>query len=180
MALSYFDSKYKKFTMEKLDKLTGHIQGKYTWQSKTILWLDSHGYDVIQIEPLDYKKFSKSGEKYLMKIWSPEMFQDQKINSDLDTEIETAKQLQDTKSLFVVKVPSFNDLIQKMEEGYIGLISINPFKLDGEDGISSHMIVMTGYDQKYAYINDPGKPASKRKIDIHIFEASIFSATFIR
>ena len=82
MALSYWLPN-KKFSMEKLDRISNHIDKKWTWQGSTILYLAKKGFKLINIENLDYEQFSKKGEEYLKIIWSQETFKIQKKYSDL-------------------------------------------------------------------------------------------------
>lgn len=51
---------------------------------------------------------------------------------------------------------SFDVLLEKVTAGSVPIVLINWFVLAGKDGFSGHFVPVTGYDEEFVYIHNPG------------------------
>ena len=142
MLLHYF--KKPVLTLSELDKITGHSDSaKFTWLSKTLLWLSEDlGFEVINVENLNYNKFAKEGELYLKEIWDAETFSIQNKFSDLKLEQEFASKLMSSKVRCIDGRWTLSKIDQFRSAGYFTMLSINPFVLMDRPEYGSHLIVL--------------------------------------
>jgi hypothetical protein len=155
MMLAHFGMPVLSF--KELDEITGHVPGKFTWIGRAMLWIESIGFEVVNIENLDYTKFARDGESYLSKIWPREMFEEQKKFSDLKQEQDTAQKI--ISSSNIRNVYSDYIFVTTLESFYLRkffvMLSINPYALRGENGYGSHLVVVHGFDNDNVYLLDP-------------------------
>jgi hypothetical protein len=165
----------KKFSLKELDKITGHVWGKWTWQGQAILHLIDNGFEIVNIENLDYESFSREGESYLRSIWDKETFSVQKKYSNLTKERKVAKLLtQSNKVNLINKEVTIKDITNLIKKGYLVLVSINPYALRKEEGYSSHLVVITKLLKNSVVFHDPGPPGiSNKKVSYKIFEKAM-------
>ena len=175
MLLAYFGLPEKSLSLKKLDKITNHKNGMFTWQGVSLLWLASIGFEVINFENIDYKMFAKNGSEYLKKIWPKETFDIQNKYSDLKKEQQIATKLLNNPHIQLKqKSLSIKEIKNYFDKGYFIMVSVNSLFLANKKGYSSHMVVITGFDNTYVHINDPGLPAKKNwEITYSAFEKSI-------
>lgn len=152
------------YSFKYLDKVTFHKKGKGTWVSSALIFLAKKGFDVINIEIFDYRKFAKLGEKYLETLWTDEVFQEQKRFSNFKNEQKLAKSLVLNKKIQLETRPAtFKDIKLLFEEGYILLCTINPYILKGKKGYYSHLVLITDIKKDFIVFHDPGPPSFKNK-----------------
>lgn len=132
-------------TLYELDRITNHRPGRYTWMSATLLWLAEQGFKVMHVENIDYRQFAEHGSSYLADIYSNEVFELQDKMSDLKQEQIYASRLISTAGIELMNDRwSISKIKPFLERGYVALVSINPFVLDGKsDLIGSHLVVVT-------------------------------------
>lgn len=161
MALKYWLPE-QEFNFGKLDRLSGNKPNKWTWDSRSMLWLLNHGFHVQKITPFDYKLFAADGKNYLQRLWNPEVYKRQDEMSNLRNEQALAKRLKkDTKMRFIRRSPRTSDLSKLLNDGYVLIAHINPRVLDNLPGYSNHSVVITGLEPKEVVFHDPGLPAEK-------------------
>lgn len=161
----------KAYSFKSLDRLTGHKKGKWTWDTKALIFLSKIGFEVIYISNFDYRKFAKLGEEYLRKHWTDEVYQVQKKFSDFRNEQHLAKKLIKEKKVKLKKRPgTLKDIKTLFAQGYIILAPINPYVLDRKKGYTSHLVIITDIKKDTIFFNDPGLPPQKnRKAKIKVF-----------
>jgi len=161
----------KDYSFAYLDKVSAHKKSKGTWHSAFFLFLVKNGFEVINIEDFDYKKFSKYGENFLKKNWPEEMFLTQKKFSDLKNEQKLAgKLVQNKKVILKMKPAMLHDIRLLFKKGYILLSVVNPYVLEKTKGYISHLVVITGLSKKTITFHDPGLPPLKnRKTSLKLF-----------
>ncbi len=162
--------------MQKLDALSGHLPNKWTWQGLSLLFFAQQGFDVINIENLNYKKFARLGKSYLRTIWNTETYTIQRKYSDLTREQSIARALIRQKNIKLVfhKNITLAQATSLMRKGYVVLVSVNPYTLRGEQGYASHTVVLTGSTRSHIIYHDPGPPGYKhKKISKYIFEKAM-------
>lgn len=174
MILKYLISE-KNFSFKKLDEISKHIPNKWTWQGASLLYLADLGFQVVNIENLDYELFAKKDGEYLKTIWTPEVFEAQSKFSDLEQEqIIAQKLIINEKIKLINKDISLDDIIDLINNDYVVMVSINPYVIRKEKGYSSHMVVIDGIEENYIIWHDPGPPGEKsKKTDFYLFEKSI-------
>lgn len=154
----------KDYSFEYLDKVTFHKKDKWTWDSGALLFLSKLGFDVVRIVNFDYKQFVEFGEEYLRMIWNDEVFNTQKQYSDFDQERKLAQDLLKNGSIKLERrwtnLKEVEDLFQK---DFLVMTSINPYILDNEEGYSSHLVVITGFNEDSITFHDPGLPPQKNR-----------------
>jgi len=147
-----------------LDKITGNKPQQWSWQGSILLWLNKLGYDVVNIENLDYKKFSEEGEIYLKRLWPQNVFEAQKNNSDLGRERKIAKELLKQKVRLINRRIDDKLISKYFNSGYKIIVSINPLVLAKKSGYWSHMVIINNITDKKIIFNDPGLPAIKNRV----------------
>lgn len=174
MALVYWFPK-KTYTWQELEKMTNHAKDMWTWQGYALLYLAKHGFVVVNIENLDYKLFAKNGPSYLKSIWSKHTYGIQASHSDFHKEQNIARKLVRNKNINAIyKEVQLDDAIHLMKNGYIVLVSVNPYILRGKKGYASHMIVLTKVSKHFVFFHDPGPPGeADKKIQRTVFEKSM-------
>lgn len=163
MVLKFYFPKIN-FSYKKLDKISDHKSGMWTWQGKSLLYLNNLGFKIINIENLDYKKFSLSGEKYLKNIWPEKVFNLQKKYSNLKEEQKIAEKLIRNKAIKLInKKVLFSDLEKYFRNGYLVIVSVNPCVFNNKKCYWSHAVLITDVDSKLVTFHDPGLPPVKNR-----------------
>jgi len=152
------------YSFKYLDKVTAHKKGKGTWVSAALIFLAKKGFDIINIEIFDYKKFAKLGEKYLENLWTDEVFQEQKRFSNFKNEQKLAKKLVSKKKIELKTRPAtLQDIKLFFKKKYILLCTINPQVLKKQKGYYSHLVLITDIKKDFIVFHDPGPPPLKNK-----------------
>lgn len=175
-------------TLRRLDIITGHKPGMYTWLTDALLWLSSKKFRILHIENLDYERFASEGASYLKEIYSKEVFELQERMSDLRREQRAAKLLTKYKEIQLIRSTMPVQIIKPMlDSGYACMASVNPFTLDGNEGSASHLVVvcevhMSGEDIKSFKICDPdhGFRVIPAKRFSEALKKDDFSVTFLK
>lgn len=166
-----FYSPKRNYSFKYLDRVTAHKKGLWTWNSALLVFLAERGFQVINIENFNYRKFSQAGEEYLRKTWSKEVFETQKKFSDFQNEQRLAGKLVSNKNIQLEQRPAIlRDLFRLFREGYIILCGINPYVLDHQKGYAGHIVILLDIDKNSVTFHDPGLPPQKRhKASLHLF-----------
>ena len=82
MVLKFFLPE-KDLSWRELDKMTAKKKNLWTWPMQGLLNLKKMGFEIVQIEDFDYEKFSREGEKYLVKELGREVGEAQIKHSDI-------------------------------------------------------------------------------------------------
>lgn len=144
--------------------MSGHKKGKLTWQGTSLLALSKMGFKVVNIENLDYKKFTAQGESYLRSIWQEKVFNIQNQYSNLKQEQRVAEKLIRDKNISLIKRRvEIEDADYYFKKGYLVLVAINSAVLAGKKEYWPHIVVLTGIDARNVAFHDPGLPPIKNK-----------------
>lgn len=165
----------KNYSFKELDKISKHKKGKWTWQGAALITLAKLGFDVVNIENLDYKKFAKDGDVYLKKIWSDETFKLQNKFSDLNQEQKIAQKLINLKKVELVnKIARMSDVEKYFSKSFFVMVSVNPCVFERKKCYWSHLVLVTGMDRNFITFHDPGLPPVKNKrVSKKIFEKAM-------
>lgn len=130
---------------------------------------------MVNIENFDYKQFAKFGDRYLKMIWPEEVFDAQKQYSDLIQERKLTKRVIKDKSIKLYRRGTNMEELKKFfNNNYLVMVTINPLVLTKQKGYSSHIVLITGIDNKYITFHDPGlPPLENRKVGIGLFKKAM-------
>jgi len=161
----------KNYSYRLLDKITNHKKGMWTWQGEALLFLSKIGFEIVNIENLDYKRFATRGETYLKSIWSKEIFDLQDKYSNLKREQQIARKLIKNKNISIInKETNIRDMEDYFKKDFLLIVSVNPCVFSGEKCYWSHSVVITEIGQKYIKFHDPGLPGiENRRVNRKLF-----------
>lgn len=162
----------EQFSFRKLDRISAHAKGKWTWNSAWMLYLAHRGVEVIDIGGgFRYETFARSGEQYLRRLWPGEIFAEQRRFSNLKQEQKLARALIRQRRVRLINRPAtFHDIRRLFREGYVLLCRINPFVLENKDAYGSHTVTLTDVQRRFVRFHDPGLPPRKnRKVAVRGF-----------
>jgi len=164
----YFDPSFD-YPMKNWSRLTGYEEGLGTWANAGLIWFSEHGYDVKHYETFDFKEFIKSPREYMIQIHGQEAGNWGYEHTNVPKEIERMIALLDA-NIVESREPVIEDIKNGLNEGYLPRVTINAYALDNETGYEGHAVVITGYDDDFIILHDPGLPAlADRKIAIDVF-----------
>ena len=157
MALGHFEGVMR--PMSELIALSQKLPGKWTWPTATLLWLLENGFEICLMEEFDYQSFGKTGKKYLVKRYGPEVADAQEAHSDLAREQALALEFVGrAKKALQFKVPTLKDLGRLLDQGYIIICNVNACSLYGQAGYSGHFVVPLFVAPTHVLLHDPGLP----------------------
>lgn len=61
MVLKYFLSN-EEFSWEELDRATATVKDRWTWPYAGLMWMQEKGFEVVNIDMFDNKRFAEEGE----------------------------------------------------------------------------------------------------------------------
>lgn len=161
----------REFDWKELDAATGNT-GRGVWRMKGILWMREAGYQVHDIEALNYSEFARRGLDYLAEHHSPEFAAWEASQFDIPAEQERAKSF--VKQVGVdARIPNQADIELFLRDGYLVQVTVNIYKLHNLPGYRGHAILVIGYDAESFTIHDPGlPPRANYKISRQDFESA--------
>lgn len=162
----------EQFSFRKLDRISAHAKGKWTWNSAWMLYLARRGFEVIDIGGgFRYETFARSGEQYLRRLWSEKIFAEQRRFADLKQEQRRARTLIRQRNIRLVNRPAtLHDIQRLFRDGYVLLCRINPFVLENKNVYGSHTVILTDVQKSFVRFHDPGLPPRKnRKVALRTF-----------
>lgn len=171
MVQEYFQPELK-LSFDEWDKITCHKPGLWTWTMAGLMWFKKKGYEVIDIEYFDYKRFSEEGEKYILDFAGEEVGMTQIKYSDIPQEIEISKDF--VKEVRPeVRIPTLKDVRSFLKDGFLVICAVNAHALYKEAGYSGHVVVVKGCTDSSLILHDPGLPPNE---DFEVSDNVFFSA----
>lgn len=153
----YFDPTFS-IPMDEWSVLTGYEDGMGTWAHAGLIWFKNNGYDVKHIEMFDFDAFIERPKEYMIELHGQEAGKWGYEHTNVPAEIERMKQLR-AADLTEHREPTLEDVKHFLDEGHLVRLTINCQKLDSQEGYVGHAVVVTGYNDAYVTIHDPGLPA---------------------
>lgn len=153
----------EEYSWDELDKMTAKVSGLWTWATAGLLWLQSKGAKVKVIEIFDYQKFIESGDQYLLNFYGDEVGNEQIKNSDIAQEQRLIKEAIQ-KINIEKRLPTTNDIIQLLDQGYLVICNINSNALNEKSGFVGHFVVIIGYEGDHLVLHDPGLPPQENRV----------------
>lgn len=168
MVMKYFWPKME-FSWKQLERISAKKRGLWTWPLAGLVWLTLNKVEVKNIERFNYHKFARDGEKYLIKLFGPEVGKAQIEHSNI-------KQEQRLSKIFVKAVetekrlPTLHDIRILLADDFLVVCNVNARVLDKRSGYTGHFVVVIGYTDKHLILHDPGLPPHKsRKVPYNLF-----------
>lgn len=169
MILKFFLPK-KNFTFQKLNETTGQKKGMWTWPMRGVLALRGMGFQIIDIEEFDYKQVAKDAKKYLVEVYGEETAREQIKHSDIPSVQKDAQEFSE-KVTVDYRLPTFKDIQNLLDEGYLITCLINSKALNKKNGYVGHYVVVFKCDSRNIFFHDPGLPPLKnRRVSRELFE----------
>lgn len=162
MVLKYFLPD-KDYSWKDLEKFTAKKEGLWTWPTQSFMNLINLGFDVIDIDDMDNKKFIEEGGQYLINKYGKEVGEKQIERSDIKQEIRLMKKYE-KYGKHKIQMPTFKMLEELLDQGYLVVCNINAYKLNDKPGYAGHFVVTYGYRSKNLHLHDPGLPAMENRI----------------
>lgn len=148
----------KSWTWDEMDALTGKKPNLYTWLFKTCADLPAMGYEVVVISDLDIPAFAQDARSTIESFYSEEGAAEQIKNTDLAAEQTYAAKMLENAEAVTLRKRSYteNDIRILLEEGYLVMPQINPYKLYDKSGYAGHAVLVYGIDGDNALFHDSG------------------------
>jgi hypothetical protein len=165
MALSYFSPHDRELDWYQLDEISKKQEDKYTWPYHTLMYLKSNGFEVVELDMFDYRRFSSEGEAYLIEYYGNSVGRNQSDNSDIPFEQAAAEQYS-TLGINRQEVPTRKDLELYLEQGYIVLCFVNSGVFTGSRRPVGHYVLVSNISDEFVTLQDPGLykvPGEKRR-----------------
>ena len=157
---------------DEFSKKTGFEEGKGTWATAGLLWLNDNGFEAKQFDTFDYLDFAENGGDYLIKRSGNEVGEWQIRHTNMPLEQERAKKMVES-GLWEKTNPTIDDIKKFLLAGYLVTCLVNSAKLNGHEGYFGHQVLVKGFDDTHLFLHDPGSPPiPNRKITFGDFEAA--------
>lgn len=159
------------YSFKKLDEITAHKKGKWTWKNAMIFFLASRGLEVVEIVDFDSQRFAEEGIFFLKENWPREVFEAQERYSDLRQEqLLTRKLLKQKRVKLEMRIPLLSDMRRLLKEGYILMTNINPCVINNQEGYWSHFVLIVDIGRDYVIYHDSGLPPEpNKKVSLKVF-----------
>lgn len=160
----------KEFSWQELQKLTDKQEGYWTWPQRGVINLHKMGFEIIEIDTFDTKRFIEEGKGYLVEKFGKDVAKESVDHTkDLKHEQETCKEYLGLK-IKHKRLPDLSDIKKYLDNGYLVGVNINSRILNSREGYSGHFVVVYEYDDENLYLQDPGPPpTANRKVPYDLF-----------
>lgn len=155
--LKYFKPE-EEYNWEQMEAVTGKRIGKWTWPQRSFVWLQKHGFEIVNIEVFDYARFIAEGGKYLMEFYGEEAGREQIAHSDLVQEQAVCINFLNLVHT-ELRIPDIKDIRSLLQQGYLLNCLVNSAALNGHKGYVGHSIVIKGITEEEIILHDPGLPS---------------------
>ncbi len=156
MVLKYFLPQ-KDFSFDTLDELTGQKEGLWTWPIRGLISLINMGFDIRTIQDFDVQEFIIRGLEYISDKHGPLIAREQNIHGDVEQARrdfrENIHRISNT-----TKIPTFIDLRQLLNDGYLVICNVNAKAMQHEEGYEGHFVCVYNVDSSCIFLHDPGLP----------------------
>lgn len=145
------------YSFEELDRITAKAPGMWTWPMAGVLWMKRKGLDIVVYEPFDYERFSEDGANYLEEEYGKEVADEQVKHCIMADEMERSR-LYTQEMTLIKEIPTYQTIQNFIDDNFLVGVNVNAYALDNEPGYAGHFVVVTGYDEKHFFLNNPGLP----------------------
>jgi hypothetical protein len=163
----------KAITMEEAEALTGHVPDMPTWQYQAITSFVKRGVEVKMVESFPVQAFLKDPITTIK-----DHFKEEKLvryildNTDADKEVDRLQQAIGTNKVeFIEVVPTIEDIVKLLAEGYFILCNVSAPGLRGDfESYSGHVVIVEEVTSEHVLIQNPGLPPQEnQRVPLEIF-----------
>ena len=169
MVLKYFRPK-ENFGWKELDRISKKEKELGTWLVPALIWFVGQGFDVVNVEPFDYTRYSRENGSYIKRAFSKRV-------AEWYLEKSNLKSIKQYIPEFLRKIKThkryaeINEVRELLDKGYLVTSDVNSDVLNSRKGYNSHLVLIIGYDKDNFILHDPGLPPRKnRKIISKLFQ----------
>lgn len=167
----------KEYTFDELDTVV-HKKGLMgVWHFAPLTYIATVaqrvGSVVVVVEQFPYTAFRFFPTLTCLYFfgWSAGLWQ--VLLSALRREAKFVKSFLAAPIQFQSRIPTLADLTKFLDDGYICLVQLNGYMIDGEPGYGGHMVLVVGYDAHSITVHNPRLPGSAyRHYARDVFEAA--------
>lgn len=171
MVLGYFEPE-KEYSFEELDKLTGKVEGLWTWPQQGLICFHERGYIVKEIDDYDAHAFLQEGEDYLLRFYGADAAKEMIAHSDIKHEQEVHKKYV-RANIHEKRIPNFEDIQTLLNQDFLVCCLINSKALHKKPGHVGHFVLIYHCDEQTIHFHNPGLPPQPNQIISHDdFEAA--------
>lgn len=168
MILKYFLPE-KDFSWRELDKITYKIPKKGTWWFTAYPFLVKLGFEIQEFGASYYWQIYHRGVNYLYKIFSKKVTDFYLKESNIVDAIKFFPAASRV-AVFHKKRATLKEVENFFDKGYLWIADVDFSGVFSKWYGPSHAIVITGYDKKHIYFNDPAKRGGENiPLRKHIF-----------
>ena len=155
----------EKSTYEYFDTILKTKVGKDTWTFPGYLYFAKKGIEIKSIEKFDYSKYLEKKDEYIKKEFDTKTANWLIEGSNMEEVQEFIPEyLKYVKT--ETREANIDDIDNFLNEGFVVLAMVNAMTLNQKEGFGSHaVLVISKYEDESYEVNDPGRPARKRKIE---------------
>jgi hypothetical protein len=153
---AYFEPEAR-VTWPELDAAVGNPKSTGTWRMAGMMWMKRLGYEVCNVELLDYAAFSQRGLDYVAEYFGQEVAAWEAANFDIPAEQKRARQFA-LEIPTIKRAPTIEDIRSYLSKGYLVQLTVNANKLHGKQGFVGHAVTVKGCREGGLLLHDPGLP----------------------
>jgi len=160
------------YSWEQMNKITQKKEGLWTWPMAGYVWLASKNVLIESMSIFDFRAFHEKGYDYLLKTFGKEVADEQASHADIAQGQMLAEQFMHHERITIeTKIPSHEDIKQKLSDDYLVISNVNQKALNNEPGYSGHFVLIYHYNDTGYFLQDPGLPEFKnRHVNFDTFE----------
>ncbi len=162
----------KKMTQAEARDYIGYADGRAAWTIAPLTKMAQDGFDIVMIEPFDYRAFYKKGMAYLHGRYPADRVQwlldhtnVQEIQQYVPDFLRTVR--------WEKRPATLQDIDNLLTRGYLVFVTLNSRVLQGEEGFVSHAVLIFGRDNDGYIAHDPGLPPQPNR---HIARDELWQA----
>ncbi|MDP9196852.1 MAG: hypothetical protein M3O22_08865, partial [Pseudomonadota bacterium] len=144
-------------SFQELGDIIGRKEGQYSWEYGMLAYMARNGFDVEFISTFNLERLVKEKNSYMYEYFGEEAADDQIKNSDMDQGIKGIEGfLSSKKKKIACRVPTKNDIVNLINEGFYIIPYINQRILQADPGYVAHTILVYGYSDRGVRVHNPG------------------------
>jgi hypothetical protein len=166
MAVEYFQNDFVK-PFKFYDHITGKSRRyRYTWPLQLTLELARRKYDIVFVDALNLRKLARDPYATMVEAYGQSVADDQMAHSNIDKVKRDALALVNNRKVnFKCRIPTFEDISELLNAGYLVICNVNARTLDQREGYSGHFVLVydAGRSPDRLFVHNPGLPARERQ-----------------
>lgn len=154
----------KEYTWDQLDEISGKKGMMGVWHFGVLTYI-AHvaarvGSRVVVVEQFPYRAFRFFPVCTTLYFFGYRAGLWQVLLSSLRAEARMVIAFLRAPLVRECRVPTLHDLTQYLSDGYVCLVQLNGYALDGEPGYGGHMVLVVGHTDTSIIIHNPRLPGS--------------------